>query len=181
VSSSSGDSTHACPMPRLPVGWHHGTNDAAVSQGKRGVQRGAAGAAALQGASYGFGAPGCLLAASAERPRGSQLAASSPAGWWAMPAELASTPGRRADGAHGCRSSTYSPGGHPKRSGLPRQPRAGGRSPNQHQLLLHHFSSFTEPVPASGGYFDRQKQGNSGANPPQHDCAWTPPSRAVCF
>lgn len=50
-------------------------------------------------------------------------------------------------------SSTYSPEGIPNALGCPHSQGQVGRSPKQHQLLLHRFSSFTEPPPGLGGLF----------------------------
>lgn len=114
-------------------------------------------ASALQGANYGSEAPGCLPTASARMAAGllrSQLAAGSPAGMWPRPAQLSSTGQMGPVAAGAAFPQQHSLEGIPKALGSQGQ----GEKPNQHQHLLHHFSSFTEPPPSLGGY-----------SVPQHD------------
>lgn len=133
---------------------------------------GEGGAAALQGANYGFEAPGCSLAASARAAAGllrSQPAAGLPAGWCTTPAELSSVPGRKADGARGCRSH-FPPAARtalesiPAALGCAGSQGQGGEAQTSISSLASFFFIHRSPSWLEGGYFDRQKKGTSGSN-----------------
>lgn len=152
----SGGSRHGCPVPRLPVGCQGSREERCCSlPGKHRARWELP--AALQGANYGSEAPGCSPAASARVAAGllrSQPAAGSPAGMWPRPAQLSSA-GQMGPAAAGAAfPQQNSLEGILKALGSQGQ----GEKPNQHQHLLHHFSSFTEPPPSLGGY-----------SVPQHD------------
>lgn len=81
-------------------------------------------------------------------------------------AEASTAQQRRADGAGGCRSClppAAFPGGHPEGSGQPR----AGEKPNQQQLLLLHFSSFTESPPSLWGLFCPPNMTSLDSIPPE--------------
>ena len=149
---------------------------------------GEVGATALQGANYLLEAPGCLLAASAQAAAGllcSQPAARLPAGWRTMPVELSSVPGRRADGACGCRSCFPSAArtaleGIPNALGCPGSQGLGGVDQTSISSYCIIFLRSQNLLLAWGGYFDRQKKGNAVQIPPDTTSPGLhPPKRCV--
>lgn len=143
----SGGSRHGCPVPRLPVagallqlpGKHRASRDAC----REPIMDLRLQAARLQHL------PECCGAAALT------AGSSSTCRDVARPAQLSST-GQMGLGAAGA--------AFPQQHSLQDIPKAlgsqgWGERSNQHQLLLHHFSSFTEHPPSLGGY-----------SVPQHDC-----------
>lgn len=84
----------------------------------------------------------------------SQPAVGSPAAMWPRPAQLSSAGQMGPVPAGAAFPQQHSLEGIPRALGSQGQ----GEKPNQHQLLLHRFSSFTEPPLSLGGY-----------SVPQHD------------